>query len=190
MAPGRPRPGLHLHPPLGDSREVGEHISGHHVQTRLRELQVEGLQAVISLRHGALISGPQAGTGEGRLDPARGTGHGSEGLAGLRHRPPRPSSGMQVVRTFGDHQGRWQLATASRTQRRQRPGAGQGGVRSDTKHALGSGSGRGQSNHADTQPTHAHTKIAFCPHAWPESGRGPHVWAQAVCAPHLPHGEG
>ena len=60
--------------PLRHSREVGEDVSSHHVQTGFRQLQVEVFQAIVSLGHRVLICRPQAGTGEGRLYPAGGRG--------------------------------------------------------------------------------------------------------------------
>lgn len=57
--------------PLGDRREVREHVSGHHVQTCLCELQVKVFQVVIGLGHRALVCRPQAGARERGLDPAR-----------------------------------------------------------------------------------------------------------------------
>lgn len=65
--------------PLGDRREVGEHISGHHVQTRLCELQVEVFQVVVGLGHRVLVCRPQAGARERGLDPA---GRGSMARSG------------------------------------------------------------------------------------------------------------
>lgn len=73
--PARPAPRARP-APLGDRCEVGEHVSGHHVQTRFRELQVEIFQVVISLGHRILVCRPQAGTCERRLDPAGGRGPG------------------------------------------------------------------------------------------------------------------
>lgn len=62
--------------PLRDCCEVGEHVSGHHIQTCFCELQVEIFQVVISLSHRVLICRSQAGTRERCLDPAGGRDHG------------------------------------------------------------------------------------------------------------------
>lgn len=60
--------------PLRQCREVGKDISCHHVQTGLRQLQVDGLQALVCLSHRVLISGAQtAGSGWG-VHPAGGNG--------------------------------------------------------------------------------------------------------------------
>lgn len=74
------------HTPLGDRGEVGEHVSGHHVQTCFCEFQVEILQVVISLGHRVLIRRPQAGAGEGCLYSARGRNH-TWVRSGLREEP-------------------------------------------------------------------------------------------------------
>lgn len=48
---------IHLtHRPLGQSGEVGEDVSRHHVQAGLRQLQMNGLQRVVRLHHRVLIS--------------------------------------------------------------------------------------------------------------------------------------
>lgn len=49
--------------PLGQRWEVGKHISCHHVQTGLSELQVDGLQPLVCLSHRIFISGAQTAGG-------------------------------------------------------------------------------------------------------------------------------
>lgn len=49
--------------PLRQSREIGKNVSCHHVQTRLCELQVDGLQPFVCLSHRILISRAQTAGG-------------------------------------------------------------------------------------------------------------------------------
>lgn len=60
--------------PLGQSGEVGEDVSCHHVKTRLRQLQMNGLQPFVCLSHRVLISGAQAAGGGRGVHPTRGDG--------------------------------------------------------------------------------------------------------------------
>lgn len=58
--------------PLWQGGEVGEHISCHHVQTGLRELQVDSLQPLVCLGHCVLISGAQTAGGGWGVHPTGG----------------------------------------------------------------------------------------------------------------------
>lgn len=72
--------------PLGQRREVGEDVSGHHVQAGLGQLQVDRLQRVVGLHHRVLVGRAQAAGGGGRLHPAQDGGQGSHtGVRGQIH---------------------------------------------------------------------------------------------------------
>lgn len=58
--------------PLRQGREVGKDVSRHHVQTRLCELQVDGLQPLVGLSHRVFIGGAQAAGGGRGVHPTRG----------------------------------------------------------------------------------------------------------------------
>lgn len=99
LCPSCPSPGARP-PPLRDCCEVGEHVSGHHIQACFCELQVEIFQVVIGLGHRVLICRPQAGAREGRLDPAGGRDHGKVRALGRPNYLPLGTrdGGMHVLR--------------------------------------------------------------------------------------------
>lgn len=59
--------------PLWQSWEVGEDVSCHHIQTRFCELQMNSLQALVSLRHCIFIGWTQAAGGGGGVHPTPGS---------------------------------------------------------------------------------------------------------------------
>lgn len=53
-----------FHQPLGQRREIGEHVSCHHIQTGLSELQVDSLEPLVCLSYSVFVSRAQtAGCG-------------------------------------------------------------------------------------------------------------------------------